>query len=468
MLKRHRRDGMFEFFREMLNHSFVLDAMAESAATTWSHFEQLIDEHIANKKTSRLSEIVPTLGDFFTRLPLRQAWDEYDAKYRVSSRRKVNVSFNEIRHVANLAQIIAFGGVGDRKLLSGGTGGAANHDESSAVGSPRTAPAATTATTATTATSATTTATTQSSFSTSSSEKSPQLHIDGETNRLKLVTFDGDCTLYSDGAAMKSQELANALVALILNGVHVGLVTAAGYGHQSEKYEARVQMLLTTLEKHKDINAAAAARFFVLGGECNFLLHCRYSLDEDTNTHRARLVPDTTWSPEELRGCSDSDMQALLDVAEATLTEAMSDLNLSKAGILRKSRAVGLIQKPNTGPSKLRRESLDECVLRVQQDLRALESKVPYCAFNGGNDVFIDIGNKRVGVRGLQSFFGFQGQHCLHVGDQFLNTGNDFAARGCCPTVWVTSPLETYYVVRRILDDVTTGEGGTRLSDLYK
>ena len=94
MLKRHRRDGMFEFFREMLNHSFVLDAMTESAANTWSHFEQLINEHRLNRETSRLAELVPTAGDFFTPLLLRSAWNEYDSKYCVSNRRYVNNSMS--------------------------------------------------------------------------------------------------------------------------------------------------------------------------------------------------------------------------------------------------------------------------------------------------------------------------------------------------------------------------------------
>ena len=427
MLKRHRRDGMFEFFREMLNHSFVLDAMDESASQTWSHFEQLIDEHRVCAKGSRLSELVPTSGDFFTPLPLRAAWDEYNAKYCVSSRRFVNVSFNEIRHVANLAQIMAY----RRSTFS------------TPPSTPRTTDAA----------AATTTSPTSSTSSTSPSR--PRLSATENGSTLQLITFDGDCTLYSDGASMKHQDLANAMVELILNGVHVGLVTAAGYGHNAPRYEARVQMLLTTLENHPQVNSTAAARFFVLGGECNFLLHCKYAMDPTTNTKRARLEPDTTWMPDELRGCTDESMQELLDVAESSLTKALNDLGMQKkATIIRKSRAVGMYQKPNSGPAQLRRETLDECVLRVQSDLRALGSKVPYCAFNGGNDVFIDIGNKRVGVRGLQSFFKLKSNECLHVGDQFLNTGNDFAARSCCPTVWVTSPMETFYIVRRLLRDV--------------
>ena len=39
----------------------------------------------------------------------------------------------------------------------------------------------------------------------------------------------------------------------------------------------------------------------------------------------------------------------------------------------------------------------------------------------------------------------------LHIGDQFLNTGNDHAARACCPCIWVTSPRETRQVIKEIL-----------------
>ncbi len=41
---------------------------------------------------------------------------------------------------------------------------------------------------------------------------------------------------------------------------------------------------------------------------------------------------------------------------------------------------------------------------------------------------------------------------CLSLlGDQFLNTGNDFAARSICPCVWITSPDETTYILKSIL-----------------
>jgi IMP and pyridine-specific 5'-nucleotidase len=48
--------------------------------------------------------------------------------------------------------------------------------------------------------------------------------------------------------------------------------------------------------------------------------------------------------------------------------------------------------------------------------------------FTGGNDVFLDIGDKSWGVLACQRFFGgIDGSKTLHVGDQFLSAGaNDF------------------------------------------
>ena len=67
----------------------------------------------------------------------------------------------------------------------------------------------------------------------------------------------------------------------------------------------------------------------------------------------------------------------------------------------------------------------------------------PYCAFNGGNDCWVDIGSKREGVAGLCQLLQLPPQSVLHVGDQFLNTGNDYAARDICPCVWIVNPTET-------------------------
>jgi hypothetical protein len=87
------------------------------------------------------------------------------------------------------------------------------------------------------------------------------------------------------------------------------------------------------------------------------------------------------------------------------------------------------------------------------ESIRKIEPPVtlPFCVFNGGRDAWLDVGNKRVGVESLQAFFGLDNHHCLHVGDQFLNTGNDLAARETCPCIWITSPRETQKILGHIL-----------------
>lgn len=103
---------------------------------------------------------------------------------------------------------------------------------------------------------------------------------------------------------------------------------------------------------------------------------------------------------------------------------------------------------------------------------------LPFCAFNGGNDVFVDIGDKSWGVQVCQNYFGksiegnegstssgdsnssysdsgfeaIGGERTLHVGDQFLSAGsNDFKARVVGTTAWIASPTETV----ELLDELT-------------
>jgi hypothetical protein len=98
---------------------------------------------------------------------------------------------------------------------------------------------------------------------------------------------------------------------------------------------------------------------------------------------------------------------------------------------------------------------LDEAVLRVHEIVNKMNDGkgpgLPYCSFNGGNDVWLDVGNKRVGVQVLQSYLGIPAHDTLHIGDQFLNTGNDFAARTVAPCIWITNPQETTYILKSIL-----------------
>lgn len=141
-------------------------------------------------------------------------------------------------------------------------------------------------------------------------------------------------------------------------------------------------------------------------------------------------------------------IKILLDVAEETAKECVSTLRM-RGRVIRKKRSVGLIP---TTKQAIPREALDETVLTAQEKLdEHTEVKLPFCAFNGGSDVWVDVGNKRVGVHILSAYLGMPKEKILHIGDQFLNTGNDFAARDICPCIWITCPDETTYVLKTIL-----------------
>ena len=386
MLVSHRRDQFIEFIKGLLQPSFVLDALAESAANSWAHIEELIEEHRASEgKESRLRTAVPTLGVFHTPLPLEAAWRSFDGRFKVSARRFVAPSFNEIREILNLAQVMAF-----------------------------------------------------------------------EATPLKFVSFDGDCTLYSDGKNFNDAALAAQIERLLRVGVTVALVTAAGYGYESERYERRLEGLLRVFDESR-LPGEALRRFFVCGGECNYLLQLDRDDgdggDGDGGAGAELRSREATWDV----SFDDGAAAALLDCAEASLRASVDDMRLAGARVIRKNRAVGLV------PRVSRREQLDEAVLRVQEALRnhATSPPVPFCAFNGGSDVWVDVGTKREGVQGFQRLLGIKPESCLHIGDQFLITGNDYASRSTCPTLWIANPSETKRVLADILAVVDPNEENT-------
>lgn len=191
-------------------------------------------------------------------------------------------------------------------------------------------------------------------------------------------------------------------------------------------------------------------RFYLFGGECNYLLR----LGSDFRLHAVKETGTGGWQTA-TRNLDDApgnwdELQctALLDMAEECMQLALEEQRL-KARLIRKKRSVGLVPLMN---ELIPREALDETILRVQSQLRSRpDITLPFCAFNGGRDAWLDCGNKRVGVEVLQTYLGVPAESTLHIGDQFLNTGNDFAAREICPCVWITSPEETTYILKSIL-----------------
>lgn len=318
-------------------HSFVLDALDTTGADTFSHFEMLIDEHrkltnelhadmhsnssIVNVSSSaiivpsRLKQLVPSVGTFYTRLPLRRAFEAYNAKYGITKRRHICISFNEIRHILNLAQIIAMihpyqmeeeivvrsTGLPPRPSpapwSNGGDGkncekaqinGDGTRTEQQSESDPR-------ALEAWTATPRTWTLDDSSPETSpfplrgmtsevgpsdkppilSSRDRSESFQIEQSLSLLpsrsslpgpKLLCFDGDQTLYSDGANFESNpKLAKYLYLLLKHGVTIAVVTAAGYEYQSEKYELRLSGLLAYF-KERGLEVDDLERFYIFGG----------------------------------------------------------------------------------------------------------------------------------------------------------------------------------------------------------
>lgn len=204
----------------------------------------------------------------------------------------------------------------------------------------------------------------------------------------------------------------------------------------------------------------------VMGGEANYLFEFA-----PASPHLLAPVPRARWLTPEMAAWSEADIAALLDVAESALRDCVKTMSLP-AAVMRKDRAAGIV--PCDAAVRIPRESLEETVLVVQKTLELSAAgrsrRVPFCAFNGGRDVFVDIGDKSWGVRVCQAWFGGGGgrsgsgsgggsgaaggsggeermirSDCtLHVGDQFLSAGaNDFRARSVGTTAWIASPAET-------------------------
>ena len=339
--------------------------------------------------------------------------------YQQTKRKHIQPSFNEIRHILNLAQILAF-----RKKDS--------HSKAAYL---------------------------SASGSGLDLVEVPDYECHGATtpgqqlNGPRMISFDGDQTLYSDGANFESNpKLAYYIYQLLRHGVAVAVVTAAGYEYDVEKYELRLSGLLHYFQQHS-LTQEECERFYLFGGECNYLLQ----LKNDYRLHPARESGPGGWSTstkyllDSPGNWSDEEIRCLLDGSEETLRQTMEELKL-KGRIVRKRRSVGLVPLPG---AEMTRESLDEAVLRVHEKLHHMNGGcgpgIPFCAFNGGTDAWVDCGSKRVGVRILQCYLGIEPDKTLHIGDQFLNTGNDYAARAASPCVWITNPTETSYCLKTIL-----------------
>ena len=329
-------------------------------------------------------------------------------------------------------------------------------------------------------------------------------------DKISLMTFDGDQTLYEDGGNFTDLELAMRFVVFLKSGIKICIVTAANYGDCGEKYEFRLQGLLAFFRGIKLDPKVFVDNFFVLGGMCNFLL----KLDENY-----RIVPVENWPG---KVTVTEKMTKVMDRIEGEVRTAAREMNM-KAQIIRKKGAVGLIvannlqtpahsavhsdprtkkysnstangnsllagpgakklsvasavgkkssslvpgsneeeimSSPNLGcfaqrsPYYFRQEQLDEIGLRNKHIMMRMSAEIdfPWCASNGGNEAWFDFGNKYMGIKKLQEKFGILPKHCIHIGDQLATTGNDYAARFTSPVGWIANPSETKKILKHIV-----------------
>lgn len=67
--------------------------------------------------------------------------------------------------------------------------------------------------------------------------------------------------------------MIDEIIELLVCGVHVSIVTAAGYPGDSSAFEARIRGLLDAFAS-RQLQCKVTNRFSLLGGECNYLLKC--------------------------------------------------------------------------------------------------------------------------------------------------------------------------------------------------
>lgn len=251
--------------------------------------------------------LVPSVGSFYTQLPLEDAFRYQDGLRYISRRRFVAPSFNDVRLILNTAQVLG-------SLRAGG---------------------------------------------------------------FDLVTFDGDVTLYDDGACLTDDNpVIPRIISLLQRNCKVGIVTAAGYA-EAARYYTRLKGLLDAIHESPVLSASQKSSIVVMGGESNFLF--RYDPDE---TVRLAYVPRNEWLLDEMVSWREDDITRLLDIAESSLSSCASNLNMPVA-VLRKDRAVGVYPTDTSKP--VGREQLEETVLVVQNtlDRSAVGTHLPFSAFNG-------------------------------------------------------------------------------------
>ena len=312
-----------------------------------------------DSSTPELCELAPLLskyGAFFTELPLSAAFYWYNKRHRFGKRRHVPPSDDELRHVFNVAQLMQM------------------------------------------------------------------------ADTLRLASFDGDETLYDNRDKLHSESaIVYELVRLMDRGVVVSLTTAVG-GTNPEIFEERLEGLLNTIAntrsqmleedeldededdhddegdldddldgvtRHDSMNPMGMMNplngdLFVMGGQCNFLFRL------NRETFHLTSVPDEEWMTSEMLSWDADASKEMLNAAMRELQAVSAKFRLPMR-FVEKEAAVGALFTGDENDTSLQ-NYLDEVALEVRERLNVLNYPVPFNCFNGGLDVFVDVGSKQHGL----------------------------------------------------------------------
>lgn len=360
MVQSHRKDAFIEWIIEMLTHSFVLDAK-DTYIETMNYIEELIDEHRITPKRSRLMEFVPSIGAFHTHLPLAAAFKIYDHKYSVTRRRFIPPTFNEIRHILNLAQVMAIGENldlitfdGDQTLYSdGGNFDASNNELAIGITS-----------------------------------------LLANCVKVAVITAAG----YGLDGSKYEVRMRGLLLAMVSEGLSEDQVENFYIFGGECNYLLRAKLIVNA-------DGSKRARLYPV------------SIDE-WQVHDG--PKPYTWPQDQINLLLDlaegSMQEAIRDLKlRARILRKERAIGVYPGG-------AGMIKfvPDGHGSQKLKQEALDEVVLRIADVVRSNADRItiPYCIFNGGSDAWLDIGNKNVAVAALQAYLKVPQSRSLHVGDQ--------------------------------------------------
>lgn len=271
-------------------------------------------------------------------------------------------------------------------------------------------------------------------------------------NSVKLITFDGDDTLYHAGHNFTEEKIAERIAALINRDIFVAIVSAVNYGSNEAFYETRISNLINVINEKTSFNTFLRSNFMFIAGQAAEF----FRLDESGKLKHVQSIDISMAYCEKSYNGNADDWKDLLNTAAEELQLAIEEFGL-KAKIIKKKRSVGIVpdDKNTLKTTRLTCEILNELSERISLLSKCVRfEQIPCCVFNSNFDVWIDIGNKAIGISFLQNLLKLSPSQTMHIGDQFNRNGNDAYATLVATCIWVINPTETRNILKTLCNQI--------------